>query len=200
MDLFGFGTRSKSAVKIVMLGDGCVGKTSLFERLSNGDNDNYIFNKKYQASTGHTPCVITCTVGGQTIDIHLFDTAGQEKFGKLRDSYLIGADGVIVMYDIQTAETRQNIKIWLDNITRIYKASNLPNPPVVVCGNKEDVHAKCGPRETFIYRRSVLKNMYNGPVEYVLMSVKAGTNIWDPINILMKNILHMWRTPQLGKL
>ena len=197
MDLFGFDKSTKSAVKIVMLGDGCVGKTSLFERLSLGNNDDYIFNKKYQASTGHTPCIISCVVNGQNIDIHLFDTAGQEKYGKLRDCYLLGADGVIVMYDIENAETRNNVKTWLDNITRIYQASKLSNPPVVVCGNKEDIRHKCGPRETYVYRHAALRYMYNGPIDYVLMSVKAGTHLWDPVNILMKNILNLWRTPQL---
>jgi len=198
MDLFGFGKTTKSAVKIVMLGDGCVGKTSLFDRLSQGDNDNYTFNKKYQASTGHTPCILSCVINKQTVDIHLFDTAGQEKYGILRDCYLLGADGVIIMYDIENSVTRQNIKVWLDNIHRVYKASNAQNPPVVVCGNKEDLLHKCGPRESYVYRQTALKHMYNGQIDYVLMSVKAGTHIWDPINILMKHILNLWRTPQLG--
>ena len=200
MALFGFGKTTKSAVKIVMLGDGCVGKTSLFDRLSQGDNDNYTFNKTYQASTGHTPCIISCVINKQPVDIHLFDTAGQEKYGTLRNCYLHGADGVIIMYDIENPHTRQNVKTWLDNIHKLYKASNVPNPPVVVCGNKEDLLHKCGPRESYVYRHATLKCMYIGPIEYVLMSVKAGTHLWDPINILMKYILNLWKTPQIGNL
>jgi small GTP-binding protein len=198
MDLFRFSKPTKLAVKIVILGDGCVGKTSMFDRLTQGDNENYTFNKQYQASTGHTPCIITCVINKQTVDIHLFDTAGQEKYGKLRDCYLLGADGVIIMYDIENPDTRQNVKVWLDNIERVYKACGLPNPPVVVSGNKEDLLHKCGPRESYVYRTAALKYMYTGPIDYVLMSVKAGTHLWDPINILMKHILRLWRTPQLS--
>ena len=51
----------KSAIKIVLLGDGHVGKSSLFERLTIGSSEDYSFNKNYDATTGCNVSIIKCS-------------------------------------------------------------------------------------------------------------------------------------------
>lgn len=194
-----FSTSTKSILKIVLLGDGATGKSSFFERISNGNNEDYRFNKKYNATTGCNICVIPCMVNGQQVDIHLFDTAGQEKFGQLRDSYILGADGAIIMYDISNADTRQNVLKWVKNIKTLAAKTGTTAPNVVVCGNKMDLRKKCGPAETYAFRTSTLQGQYpsESTISASLVSAKSGENLWDGLHVLIKNSLKLWGNPTI---
>lgn len=200
MNHIDFFSAQKSILKIVLLGDGATGKSSFFERISNGDDENYRFNKKYNATEGCNVCVIPCTINGRNVDIHLFDTAGQEKFGKLRDSYILGADGVIIMYDISNSDTRLNVLKWLKNIKDLSAQANAIPPSVVVCGNKIDLKKKCGPSETYTFRTSTLRAHYNNDagLSTSLISVKSGENLWDGLHLLTKHILGLWVNPKIS--
>lgn len=140
---------SKTSIKIVILGDGATGKTSYFTRLISGDTDDYMFRKTYDATRGCNICQIEYAIGKYEITVHLFDTAGQEKFGALRDSYLMGADGVILMYDLTDNNTKRNvINKWIPEIKRIITSTSsssnaastiiLNKVPIAVVGNKND--------------------------------------------------------------
>jgi len=189
-----FNTSTKSIIKVVLLGDGCTGKSTFFERVSKGDTEDYKFNKKYNATTGCDVCVIPLTVNGKNVDIHLFDTAGQEQFGQLRDCYILGADGAIIMYDITNNDTRQNVFKWVKNIKDLSAKTGTTPPNIVVCGNKLDYRKKCGPSETYAFRTSTLKGCYptEAHISTSLISAKSGENLWDGLHLLIKNTLGMW--------
>lgn len=211
---------SKKSIKIVLLGDGAIGKTSYFNRISSGDTDEYKFNKTYDATRGCNICQIEYTIGKYSITIHLFDTAGQEKFGALRDSYLMGADGIILMYDLTEITTKQNILTkWIPDIKRVLNdASVKTHIPVAIVGNKNDridiTSLKCNDHErpelndltdehmltnTLGIRSSTLKSAYNSQgtykgntIEHFYISVKADENLLTPINWLLENILEYY--------
>jgi GTP-binding nuclear protein Ran len=128
----------KTNIKIALIGDGATGKTSYFERLVSGHLENYKFKKSYNATHSCNICQIEYSIGKHKIKIHLFDTAGQEKFGTLRDSYLFGVDGVILMYDLTQRDTKQNVvNKWLPEIKRILKTSKTKQyvPVIVIIRN-----------------------------------------------------------------
>ena len=194
LDLFHSPPKQKF-IKIALIGDGSVGKTSYFERILFGDTDDYKFNKYYDATKGCNVCQIDYMIGQHTITVHLFDTAGQEKFGTLRDSYLIGVDGVIVMYDITNKATKQNVLTkWIPDIKRVLSASKCQKyVPIAVVGNKcdkmdnadADVHVSS-------LRAATLNGYYGsnfGQIDHYYVSVKADENLMKPINWLLKNIL-----------
>jgi len=66
------------------------------------------------------------------ITFKVWDCAGQEKFGGLRDGYYYGADGAIVMFDLR--KIKNNVNKWLTNI--------ILDAPVAIVANKCDMCGK----------------------------------------------------------
>ncbi len=74
--------------KIVLFGDGCIGKSTLFHKLNNISNDDYRFPKKYKATEVFDFKRLNIKTNHGNIKMDLWDTAGQEnEGGKMRDAY-----------------------------------------------------------------------------------------------------------------
>lgn len=160
--------------KIVLLGDGCIGKSTFFNKLTNLNDENYRFPKKYQATDNFDFDRVNLKVNTGTTTIDLWDTAGQEnRGGKLRDAYLKGADGILLLYDVSEKRTIENIPMWLDQIKTVS-----PNVPVAVLGNKSDKFDNLQQsemvklRECNLYRDIGHKNIKN-----FLISIKEDTHL-----------------------
>ena len=69
-----------------------------------------------------------------TIKFNVWDTAGQEKFGGLRDGYYIGANCGIIMFDVTSRVTYKNVPNWHRDLVRVCE-----DLPIVLCGNKVDM-------------------------------------------------------------
>ena len=69
-----------------------------------------------------------------TIVFNVWDTAGQEKFGGLRDGYYIQGQCGIIMFDVTSRITYKNVPNWHRDLERVCE-----NIPIVLCGNKVDV-------------------------------------------------------------
>jgi small GTP-binding protein len=160
-------------IKIAIIGDGCVGKTCFYNLMSNVKSKSYKFNKRYDATRGFNVAEIEFqSTDGRKIIIHLWDTAGQEKFGSMRDAYLKGADAVICMYDVTNWRTAKNVDNWLRNINSV--CGN--KIPVMVVGNKIDEKKKEEVRYALL-RESHLRSIYGSKnVWNNLISVKE--NNW----------------------
>jgi len=115
--------------KLVLVGDGGVGKTTLVKRHLTGE-----FEKKYIPTLGVEvhPLPFDTNVGRLTFNV--WDTAGQEKFGGLRDGYYIQGQCAIIMFDVTSRITYKNVPNWHRDIVRVCE-----NIPIVLVGNKVDV-------------------------------------------------------------
>eukprot|EP00057_Strongylocentrotus_purpuratus_P012963 XP_011667437.1 PREDICTED: ras-related protein Rab-21 [Strongylocentrotus purpuratus] len=81
--------------KVVLLGEGCVGKTSLVLRyVENKFNDKHITT--LQASFLNKKL----NIGGKRVNLDIWDTAGQERFHALGPIYYRDSNGAILVYDI----------------------------------------------------------------------------------------------------
>ena len=114
--------------KVVLLGDGGVGKTTFVKRHLTGE-----FEKKYIATQGVDVNSIIFYTNRGPIKLNLWDTAGQEKLGGLREGYYIGANAAIMMFDVTSRITYKNIPKWYKDLTRICEGI-----PIVLVGNKVD--------------------------------------------------------------
>ena len=211
---------SKTSIKIVLIGDGATGKTSYFTRLFDSNNPDYKFNKVYDATQGCNICQIEYKIGKYPITIHLFDTAGQEKFGLLRDSYMSGADAIILMYDLSESITKQNVLTkWIPEVKRLLIASKCTQYiPIAVIGNKNDkllnriAKDPIGTKANRLYdndiyhipgiRKSTLTGAYEskyGHIEHFYISVKADENLLKPINWLLNNVLSYYMPVDIVK-
>ena len=52
------------------------------------------------------------------IKLQIWDSAGQERFKSITQSYYRGAHGIITVYDVTKASTFENIQKWLEEIDR----------------------------------------------------------------------------------
>ena len=67
------------------------------------------------------------------IQFNCWDTAGQEKFGGLRDGYYRQSQGAILMFDVTSQVTYNNVTRWHGDLVRV-----CGDIPIVLCGNKVD--------------------------------------------------------------
>ena len=123
-------TSSIPTFKLVLVGDGGVGKTTFVKRHEKGE-----FEKKYVSTIGVEVHQLTFWTNRGPIAFNVWDTAGQEKFGGLRDGYYIQAQCAIVMFDVTSRITYQHVPNWHRDLVRVCGESM----PIVLVGNKVDV-------------------------------------------------------------
>ena len=121
--------------KIVIVVDGRVGKTTFLNHHLNGR-----FSEEYKPTLGVDvyPIYFETNYGGIIFDV--WDTAGQEKFGGLRDGYYIEARGAIAMFDTTSEDTLRNVEKWINDIK-----NTSGEIPISIYGTKSDIpRGVCG--------------------------------------------------------
>lgn len=114
--------------KVVLVGDGGVGKTTFAKRHITEEFKKTMFAiRRFEVSS------ITFYTNHGPIKLSLWDTTGQEKFGSLQESYYIGANAAILMFDVTARITYKNVPKWYKDLTCICE-----NIPIVLVGNKVD--------------------------------------------------------------
>ena len=90
------------------------------------------------------------------IIFNCWDTAGQEKFGGLRDGYYIKGQCAIIMFDLTSRVTYKNVPNWHRDLVRVCE-----NIPIVLCGNKVDVkERKVKAKQIVFHRKKNLQVKY----------------------------------------
>ena len=160
--------------KIVLLGDGCIGKSTFFDKMDKLKDEDYRFSKKYKATDNFDFKRLNIQTSEGTVILDLWDTAGQEsRGGMLRDAYLKGADGVLLLYDVTEKKTKENIPKWLEQVNKVS-----PGIPVAVLGNKSDKFKNLQQTESVKIRECNLQSWYqNSNVKNFLISIKEDTHI-----------------------
>jgi len=129
--------------KLVLVGDGGTGKTTFVKRHITGE-----FEKKYIATLGVEVHPLGFTTNLGAIQFDVWDTAGQEKFGGLRDGYYINGQCGIIMFDVTSRITYKNVPNWHRDLVRVCE-----NIPIVLCGNKVDVKERKVKAKTITFHR-----------------------------------------------
>ena len=76
------------------------------------------FAESYISTIGVDFRICTIDLDDATVKLQIWDTAGQERFRTITSSYYRGAHGIIIVYDITSLESFQNVKQWLHEIDR----------------------------------------------------------------------------------
>ncbi|CAN1788985.1 GTP-binding nuclear protein Ran-B1 [Linum perenne] len=101
--------------KLVIVGDGGTGKTTFVKRHLTGE-----FEKKYEPTIGVEVHPLDFTTNCGKIRFYCWDTAGQEKFGGLRDGYYIHGQCAIIMFDVTARLTYKNVPTWHRDLCRYF--------------------------------------------------------------------------------
>ena len=169
----GNGVQPVAEFKLVLVGDGGVGKTTFVKRHLTGE-----FEKKYIATQGVEVSSLVFFTNYGPIKFNIWDTAGQEKLGGLREGYYIGADCAIVMFDVTSRITYKNVPKWYKDLTRICE-----NVPMVLVGNKVDAKdRKVKARQITFHRKRNL--------QYYDVSAKSNYQFEKPFLFLMKRLVN----------
>jgi GTP-binding nuclear protein Ran len=157
--------------KLVLVGAGGTGKTTFVKRHITGE-----FEKKYIATLGVEVHPITFHTNFGQICFNTWDTAGQEKFGGLRDGYYIQGQCGIIMFDVTSRITYKNVPNWHRDLVRVCE-----NIPIVLCGNKVDVKDRKVKAKAITFHRK--KNL-----QYFDISAKSNYNFEKPFLWLARKL------------
>nr|CAD7261725.1 unnamed protein product [Timema shepardi] len=158
--------------KCVLVGDGGTGKTTFVKRHLTGE-----FEKKYVATLGVEVHPLVFHTNRGAIRFNVWDTAGQEKFGGLRDGYYIQGQCAIIMFDVTSRVTYKNVPNWHRDLVRVCE-----NIPIVLCGNKVDIKDRKVKAKSIVFHRK--KNL-----QYYDISAKSNYNFEKPFLWLARKLI-----------
>ncbi len=122
----------KYIIKLCLLGDGAVGKTSLVRRFVYD-----VFDDKYLMSFGTKVSKKTLKVDGAEMNLMIWDVLGQKSHESLHAAYYRGAAGALAICDFTRPDTMKNLKSWLGSFRSV--AGDIP---IIILGNKSDLEKR----------------------------------------------------------
>ena len=155
----------------MLVGDGGVGKTTFVKRHMTGE-----FEKRYVPTHGVEVRPLRFSTNMGPIKFNVWDTAGQEKFGRLRDGYYIQGQCAIIMFDVTSRITYKSVPNWHRDLTRVCEGI-----PIVLVGNKMDVKDRKVKAHQIKFHRK--KNL-----QYYDVSAKSNYNYEKPFLWLARKL------------
>jgi len=123
-------------VKLVLLGEAAVGKSSIVLRFVSNE-----FQANKEPTIGAAFLTQKCRLEDRVLRYEIWDTAGQERFHSLAPMYYRNAQAAIVVYDVTKAASLDKAKSWVKELQR---QAN-PNIVIALAGNKVDLVASSTP-------------------------------------------------------
>jgi GTP-binding nuclear protein Ran len=172
--------------KLILVGDGGVGKTTFVRRHTTGE-----FEKKYVATMGVEVHPLSFHTNRGAIVFNVWDTAGQEKWGGLRDGYYVQGKCAIIMFDVTSRISYKNVPNWHRDLVRVCE-----HIPIVLTGNKVEIQDRKVKAKSITFHRK--KNL-----QYYEISAKSNYNFEKPFLWLAKKLvgddqLHIVEQPALA--
>jgi len=117
-------------VKLVLLGEAAVGKSSVVLRFVSNE-----FQANKEPTIGAAFLTQKCRLEDRVLRYEIWDTAGQERFHSLAPMYYRNAQAAVVVYDVTKASSLEKAKTWVKELQR---QAN-PNIVIALAGNKIDL-------------------------------------------------------------
>ncbi|XP_073942549.1 RAS oncogene family member Rab7 [Choristoneura fumiferana] len=127
-------SRRKVLLKVIILGDSGVGKTSLMNQFVNKK-----FSNQYKATIGADFLTKEVIVDDRIVTMQIWDTAGQERFQSLGVAFYRGADCCVLVFDVTAPNTFKSLESWRDEFLIQASPRDPENFPFLILGNKVDL-------------------------------------------------------------
>jgi small GTP-binding protein len=123
-------TKQRYPLKVVMVGDGAIGKTSLINSYLESK-----FKDEYVPTTGARVYSKTIKADdGSAVRMVVWDVPGHRAFTEARTEYYKEASGIVYVFDVTKPETFTNLPRWVDETSRY-----APRAKAIIVGNKTDL-------------------------------------------------------------
>jgi len=173
--------RKKVLLKVIILGDSGVGKTSLMNQYVNKK-----FTNQYKATIGADFLTKEVLVDDCLVTMQIWDTAGQERFQSLGVAFYRGADCCVLVYDVNNGKSFETLDSWRDEFLIQASPRDPENFPFVVLGNKIDVEES---RRMVSPKRAMTWCQSKGNIPYFETSAKESINVENAFMTIAKNAL-----------
>ncbi|KAI0776940.1 ras-domain-containing protein [Trametes elegans] len=169
-------------VKLLLIGNSSVGKSSLLLRFS---DEQWLPEDESSATIGVDFRVHKMDIKGKKVKLSIWDTAGQERFRTITSSYYRGAQGIILVYDVANRESFEALPKWFSELETYVSGSVVK----IIVGNKVDKEfsrqVPYAEGEAFAKRMGAL---------FVEASAKTAVGVQDAFRDVVARILD---TPEL---
>ena len=166
----------ENTLKILLIGDSCVGKSNFVYRFINND-----YNGNHLSTSGFEIKNAEISLNGKKYRLQLYDTAGQKKFESVTKTLFSQSQGFIVMFDITNEESYISAKSWIKIIQE--ENENGKYAPILLIGNKNDLE-----NMRMISQKEILKYAEEEKIKYIETSSKTGNNINKAIHLIGKEV------------
>ncbi|UYP47336.1 hypothetical protein NEF87_003621 [Candidatus Lokiarchaeum ossiferum] len=179
--------KKKYVFKILVAGQGGVGKTTLLNRAVTGK-----FVQNTAMTIGVEFHLLNFTLGNEGSDdslnttLQLWDFGGQERFRFMLDSYVAGARGALLLYDLTRLRTLDGLEEWV-NIVRKHDK----NLPILFVGTKLDRVEDITVADDYAHEFLEPLQMFG----HMKISSKDGTGVKDAFKAISRKILEMNGVP-----
>jgi len=163
----------KALLKVIILGDSGVGKTSLMNQYVNNK-----FSSQYKATIGADFLTKEVMVDDKLVTMQIWDTAGQERFQSLGVAFYRGADACVLVYDVSNKKSFDSLAGWKDEFLQQCAPQDPDKFPFVILGNKCDLTASQRKVKKEVARKG------HPDVPFFETSAKNSTNVSDAFQLI----------------
>nr|XP_022309352.1 ras-related protein Rab-8A-like isoform X2 [Crassostrea virginica] len=161
-------------VKLMLIGDTAVGKTSILVRFIKE-----VFDPIFITTIGIDFKIRTIELDGKKIKLQIWDTAGQERFRTITTAYYRGAMGIMLVYDITNEKSFENIRNWIRNIEE-HASQDVDK---MILGNKCDMNDK-----RVVSKEKGESLAIEHGIKFMETSAKASINVEEAFFTLARDI------------
>ena len=177
-------------IKLVMVGDSGVGKSSILLRFTENT-----FTNSYISTIGVDFKIRTLMINEKIYKIQIWDTAGQERFKSIVSSYYRGAHGVMYVYDVACRDSFNNLDRWINDVQTKTLSNDSESSGIeeLLIGNKTDTNSRsvtCNEGKKYADYRDM---------NYIEVCALTGASVEDAFIMLIRTIVKKYPTDNTTK-
>ncbi|KAL5703554.1 hypothetical protein ACHQM5_022088 [Ranunculus cassubicifolius] len=174
--------RRRTLLKVVILGDSGVGKTSLMNQYVHNK-----FSQQYKATIGADFVTKEIQLEDRLVTLQIWDTAGQERFQSLGVAFYRGADCCVLVYDVNVLKSFDTLDNWHDEFLKQANPVDPDSFPFILLGNKVDIDG--GNSRVVSEKKAKEWCLSRGNIPYFETSAKEAYNVDSAFQCVAKSAL-----------
>eukprot|EP00349_Pseudokeronopsis_sp_Brazil_P000301 CAMPEP_0202961320 /NCGR_PEP_ID=MMETSP1396-20130829/5378_1 /ASSEMBLY_ACC=CAM_ASM_000872 /TAXON_ID= /ORGANISM="Pseudokeronopsis sp., Strain Brazil" /LENGTH=223 /DNA_ID=CAMNT_0049681053 /DNA_START=22 /DNA_END=693 /DNA_ORIENTATION=+ len=170
------------SIKIIVMGVGGVGKSAITNRFVIGrwvEKYDPTVEESYQS---------TIDIDGRALQVEILDTAGQDEYRPLRETFMHSGDGFMLVYSIVDDQTLEELRSIREQILRVHRDKKVP---MIVVGNKADMK-----KDRAVSRDEGKALADEFGAAFIEVSARENTKVKESFDTLVRRILQ--KNPKAG--